>query len=300
MEIKETETPVLLLIYNRSEETKKVFNKIRDVKPKYLYISADGPKIEKEGDQENCNKTREIINQIDWNCELKTNLNQKNLGCKIGVSSGISWFFQHVDEGIILEDDCVPDQSFFRFCTEMLKKYRDNNKVMHIGGTNFQDGVKRGNASYYFSIYNPVWGWATWKRAWNLYDVNIKNYPQFVSSNTFVNMFPNQKDQNYWNKYFAQVYNNQKDTWDYQWTFTIWYNNGLSVIPNKNLVTNIGFGQNATHTLLNSDLANRPTENIEKIIHPDSLIADKVADSYTFRKYMKISKLRKFLQLLIS
>lgn len=300
METSDTKTPVLFLIYNRPEETQKVFDRLREIKPRYLYVSADGPKSDKENDFENCKKTREVINQVDWVCDLKTNFNSKNLGCKIGVSSGISWFFKHVSKGIILEDDCIPNPSFFQFCQLLLEKYRDNEKVMHIGGVNFQDGKKRGNASYYFSLYNHVWGWATWRRAWNLYDVDIKNYPEFIISDKFKSMFPHKKEQEYWKKYFLQVYNHKKDTWDYQWTFAIWYYQALSIVPNVNLVSNIGFGKNATHTIFNSNIANRPTENIEEIIHPDSLITNKIADRYTFRKYMNINKIRKLFQILSS
>ena len=300
MDFKETKTPVLLLIYNRPEKTQIVFDRIKVAKPKNLFVSADGPKKDKLDDIDKCTKTREILNQIDWDCEVKTNFNQENLGCRIGVSTGISWFFQHVNEGIILEDDCVPDLSFFRFCSILLKKYRDIDKVMHIGGANFQDGTRRGQASYYFSYYNHVWGWATWKRAWDLYDIDIKNYPQFITSDVFKSMFPDKKKQKYWIKYFSQVFNHKKDTWDYQWTFAIWQNQGLSIVPNLNLVSNIGFDENATHTILNSSLANRSIEDIGNIIHPDSIMIDHNADLYTFRKYLNINKIRKLLQLLAS
>jgi hypothetical protein len=298
MGINKTETPVLFLIYNRPEKTQRVFDRLKEIKPKYLYVSADGPKINSKDDFDNCIKTREIINRVDWNCELQTNFNQENLGCKIGVSSGINWFFKNVDEGIILEDDCIPDPSFFSFCSLLLEKYRDNNKVMHIGGVNFQDGEKRGIGSYYFSLYNHVWGWATWKKAWNLYDVDIKNYPAFIKSDIFKSLIPLKKEQKYWIKYFSQVYNHQKDTWDYQWTFTIWQNQGLSIVPNQNLVSNIGFDESATHTIFNSSLANKPTEDIGEIIHPDTMLVDINADRYTFNKYMNINKIRKLFQLL--
>lgn len=297
---KRLETPVLFLIFNRPDVTKIVFEKIKSIRPKHLFVSADGPRKGRPDDELNCRNTHKLIDQIDWDCELKTNFYDKNLGCKNAVSSGITWFFQNVEEGIILEDDCVPDSSFFRFCEVLLDKYRNDGNIMHIGGTNFQDGKKIGNASYYFSKFNHVWGWATWKRAWDLYDVDIKKYPEFISDEKFISLFPKRKEQKYWMKYFSQVYNNQKDTWDYQWTFAIWYHNGLSIIPNKNLVTNIGFGQNATHTTVNSSVANRPAENIGEIIHPELIKADKTADDFTFRKYMNIGKFKKLAQLLFS
>lgn len=300
MEMKEFTTPILFLIFNRPLMTEKVFERIKEIKPKYLYISADGPRKNITDDQLNCEKTRKLIEKIDWDCNLQLNFNEVNLGCKNAVSSGITWFFENVEEGIILEDDCIPDISFFIFCSMMLEKYRNDDRIMHIGGTNFQDGTQRGNGSYYFSNFCHVWGWATWKRAWDLYDVDIKKYPEFITSKEFTNTLRDLKEQKYWMKYFLQVYNKQKDTWDYQWTFTIWYNKGLSIVPNVNLVTNIGFGQNATHTTLNSNVANRPAKSIGKIRHPNSIFPDITADHYTFKKYMNPNKIRKILQILFS
>jgi len=284
-------TPILFLIYNRPEQTRKVFKKIREIKPKYLYISADGPKNGMIEDIENCNDSRMVIDQIDWDCELKTKLNQKNLGCKIGVSSGISWFFQHVNEGIILEDDCVPDISFFSFCKYLLKKYRYDTRIMHISGTNFQDGILRDDSSYYFSKYVYVWGWATWKRAWDLYDVKIQNFDKFLMHKSIKNIFTDKKEQKFLLNNFNLAYTNKKMTWDYQWHYTNLINNGLSITPNKNLVSNIGFGKEATHTpQKHHPFSNRPVDKLDNISHPSFIIPNIEADRYTYKKYFNPNK----------
>lgn len=286
--------PILFLIFNRPESTKLIFNRIKELRPKYLFVSADGARLDKINEQQSCNLARSVINEIDWDCELKTNFSHSNLGCKKGVSSGINWFFQNVEEGIILEDDCLPDISFFHFCEVLLGKYRHDTRIMHIGGVNFQDDKIRGKGSYYFSKINHIWGWATWKRAWDQYDVSISSFRSMVQGETFRNIFSNKKEQKFWLKIFSLTYSNLKDTWDYQWHYTVLINNGLAIIPNKNLITNIGFGVEATHTRQNyHPLANRPAHKINEIIHPLFVVPDFLADRYTFKKYISINKLTK-------
>lgn len=170
--------PVLLLIFNRPDTTQRVFHEIRGASPLQLFISADGPRENKPGEFEKCQITRDIVRQVDWDCEVYTNFRDKNLGCKIAVSSAIDWFFENVEEGIILEDDCLPSFSFFRFCEELLEKYRDDERIMQIGGTNLLSEWQRSDDSYYFSKYGAIWGWATWRRAWQYYDVNMKLWPE--------------------------------------------------------------------------------------------------------------------------
>lgn len=185
-------TPILFLIFNRPETTERVFQQIRKIQPRQLFVSADGPRPTKIGEQETCEQVQKIIQKIDWKCDLKTNYSEKNLGCRVAVSSGINWFFNHVYEGIILEDDCVPDISFFHFCETMLEYYRNDERIMHIGGFNYQDGIIRGSGSYYFSQLSHIWGWATWKRAWDKYDVNVSTYLNYSSRNCFLRCFPTQ------------------------------------------------------------------------------------------------------------
>ena len=294
MNLKPFTTPILFLIFNRPETTERVFQQIRKIQPRQLFISADGPRKEKINEEEKCRETRNIIEKIDWTCELKTNYSEKNLGCRVGVSSGIHWFFRNVLEGIILEDDCLPDLSFFHFCETLLEYYRNDKQVMHIGGVNFQDGNTRGDGSYYFSSLNHVWGWASWRRAWNLYDVDMKSYPECLQQGLLYQLFPDPSLRNYWKKNFDLVFEKRKDTWDFQWQYASALNHGLSIIPNKNLITNIGFDANATHTVNHAhSLANMPTEPIQDIIHPAAMTIDQKADKYTFGHYLSPPKWRK-------
>lgn len=293
--------PILLLIFNRPATTKTVIENLGRLKPRFLFVSADGPRQNVGSDFENCNAARKIVKEnINWECEIKTNFREKNLGCKLGVSNGITWFFENVNEGIIVEDDCIVDISFFNFCEELLIKYREDERIMHIGAANFQDGRKRNESSYYFSKMCHVWGWATWKRAWSKYDVDIHDFPEFVQKKKIQAIYPNVKMQKYFLRQFEKVYKNRLDTWDYQWVYTVWKCNGLSIIPNVNMVKNVGFHLEATHTKNpNSKLILQKVESFTgKITHPDFFIPDIEADYYTFRTKFYISKMGKFINLM--
>lgn len=274
-------TPILFLIFNRPYTTEKVFEKIKQIKPKYLYVAADGPRSDRPEDTEKCRLVREIATRIDWDCKLKTRFQDINLGCKIGVSSAITWFFDHVEEGIILEDDCLPDLSFFNYCEVLLKKYRNNARIMHIGANNFQKGEKWGFASYYFSIYPHIWGWATWRRAWKLYDVNMVNYEHFTKNLSINKLFKLTEERIYWSDVFDKTIRNQINTWDYQWVYTC-INNGLSITPNVNLIKNIGFTDEGTHTIRIDEKFELSTTEITKIVHPLLIRQNKKADLFTF------------------
>jgi hypothetical protein len=292
-------TPVLFLIFNRPDTTEKVFQRIRDIQPRRFFVSADGPRQHKTGEDRLCAEARKIIEKVDWKCELQTNFSKKNLGCRIGVSSGIDWFFRHVAEGIILEDDCLPDISFYFFCQTLLAYYRDDERVMHISGSNFQDGNVRGTGSYYFSKLSHVWGWATWKRAWDKYDVNVSKYSQLPEKELFSALWVEPSMRKYWHKNIELVYTKKKDTWDIQWQYAISLNNGLAITPNHSLISNIGFDRNATHTIDNfHTLANRPTSSITLINHPEFIVPDLHADRYTFREYMNPNKFKKVWQMI--
>jgi len=287
-------TPILFLIFNRPDTTERVFQNIREIQPRQLFISADGPRPDKKDEQNKCEEARNIIKKIDWMCELKTNFSEKNLGCRVAVSSGIDWFFSKVSEGIILEDDCLPDLSFFHFCETLLEYYRTDKRIMQVSGVNFQDGKRYGTGSYYYSAFNHVWGWATWKRAWDLYDVNMKSYPEYLQQGLLHQLFPDPAIRSYWKKKFDLVFKHRKDTWDFQWQYASTINHGLSIIPNKNLITNIGFDTNATHTVDSShSLANRSTEALPDIIHPTIMTVEQQADEYTFRQYLSPPKWKK-------
>lgn len=270
-------TPILFLIFNRPDTTEKVFEKIKKQKPKYLYVAADGARHDKEGEAEKCIQTREIINKIDWDCELKTLFRDKNLGCKVAVSSAINWFFEHVEEGIILEDDCLPSDSFFSYCEELLEKYRYDSRIMHISGENPLD-MAFNDKSYYFSKISHIWGWATWRRAWQKYDPEFENFDIFIQNNLIKDVFSEKHVQDYWNKIFTRVKEGKINTWDYQWTYALFVNNGLSINPNKNLISNIGFGvEGATHTDSLAKCANREIFEIDEVKHPVFTLPNKQA-----------------------
>ncbi len=248
-------TPILFIIFNRPDTTNIVFAEIKKIRPQKLFIAADGPRKDAPEDYEKCAQAREIVKKIDWPCEVRTLFQKENLGCGYGESTAMNWFFDNVEEGIILEDDCAPDQSFFYFCQELLKHYRDNKKIMHISGDNFQYGKKRGWSSYYFSEYtHPCWGWATWRRAWKFFDFNCVS--------------PEQK----------------KSSWDKQWYLSVRKQNGLAILPNINLVTNIGTSDDATHTKEPLRFSNLPAKQmVFTLIHPKIIIRHRLADFFTNR-----------------
>ncbi len=277
--IKPLETAVLFLVFNRLDTTKQVFNAIREAKPPSIYIASDGPRKFKNKEQEKVNSVREyILNHIDWECEVKTLFRDENLGCKIAVSSAINWFFENEEMGIILEDDCLPSQSFFWFCEEMLIKYKNDTRIWHIGGTNPIDKELTSN-SYYISKYNRIWGWATWRRAWMNYDVTINFWPNIKQSKILFDLLT-KKEALLFEKTFDQVYKGTIDTWDYQW-FLIRLLNGKAIIPNTNLVSNLGFREDATHTVdKDSALSNLPQgEMTFPLIHPQFLIDNTKKDT---------------------
>lgn len=292
-------TPIVLMIYNRPGVTQQVFNEIRKVRPGKLLVIADGPRLGRQGDIEKCAATRQIIEQVDWDCQILKNYADGNLGCRQRVASGLDWVFSMVEEAIILEDDCLPHPTFFSFCEELLERYRDDQRIMTISGNNFQYGQQRTPYSYYFSRYAHVWGWATWRRSWETYQVDMKLWPEVrtgqwlfdILGSRRVNVNHGQchfdimgsmKAIEYWYKIFDATYGGRIDTWDYQLIFACWLQNGLHILPNVNLVSNIGFGADATHTKTVRKCANLPVEAVGfPLQHPPFMIRDAAADDYT-------------------
>lgn len=285
MDYFQLKTPVAFLVFNRPDTSIKVFEEIRRVRPPKLFVVADGPRTNKPGELEKCLAVRAIIDTVDWPCEVLKNYSDVNLGCKTRVSSGIDWVFSQVEQAIILEDDCLPHLTFFQFCEELLEKYNNDQRVMHIGGSNFQDGKVHGDGSYYFSRFSHIWGWATWRRAWSHYDVKMKDFPIFRDQNQIQNIFPEKSMHAEWINKLQTVYDGELDTWDLQWLYTVWSKNGLAIIPNANVVSNIGFGENATHTTMESELANKELFSIDKIIHPSFELPCTIADNYTVKSH---------------
>ena len=291
-------TPVLFLIFNRPEVTERVFEAIRQAQPSRLYVAADGPRDGIIGELEKCVKVRQIATQVDWPCELKTLFRDQNLGCRVAVSSAIDWFFENETEGIILEDDCLPHPTFFKFCQELLERYRQDQRIALISGDNFQNGFRRSDDSYYFSRYNHIWGWASWRDRWQgTYDLNITAWPRILEEGRLLDMVGTRRETRFWTKIFEQSYRGEIDTWDYQWTFSCWLHGRVSVLPNVNLVSNLGFGYDATHTTSSSEFENLPTVEMQfPLLHPVSVVADRVLDMYTFRRLFKLSLIRRILK----
>ena len=294
------ETPILFLIFNRPDTTQKVFNVIKQIKPRYLFVAADGPRLDKPGENEKCLETRNIIKQIDWDCELKTLFREKNLGCRIAVSQGITWFFDNVEEGIILEDDCLPDLSFFPYCEELLRTYKNEDKIFLIGGNNFQNGIERGNGSFYFSHYAHIWGWASWRRAWEKYDLEMNDLHETFASGKLDHVFQSNVEKKYWENIFTQTRLKKIDTWDYQWTYAIWKNNGLAITPNTNLVINLGLvNNNSTRNFLKDGFREKMIlDSIELPLVYPSVKLNGEADQYTFENryahsYKRVSRIVK-------
>jgi hypothetical protein len=274
-------TAVALLIFNRPDTTARVFEAIAKAKPSKLLVVADGPRPDRLGEADKCAQTRAIINNVDWDCEVITNYSPINLGCKKRVASGLDWMFEQVEEAIILEDDCLPEHSFFRFCDEMLERYRLNERVGMVSGGNLQFGQSRGIASYYFSRYTHIWGWATWRRAWKHYDRDMALWPSFRDEGWLDRVFASQGEREYWKNSFQWVYDGKLDTWDCSWTFAAITHGMLQVVPNVNLISNIGFGPEATHTHVVGIHANMPIQPIVfPMEHPKFVLVDEEADRY--------------------
>lgn len=238
-------TAVLFLVFNRPHNTAHVFEAIRRTRPPRLYIAADGPRRNRPDDVEKVKAVREyLMSHVDWDCEVKTLLREENLGCKHAVSSAITWFFDNEEMGIILEDDCLPSQSFFRFCEELLERFKEDSRVMKIAGYSLLDGRIEYPFSYYFGHIGFSWGWASWRRAWKHFDLGMSDWPDFKALAVH-RVYPFTKMRN---RTFEQTFQGKIDTWDYQWDYAVAKNHGLSVIPVRSLVRNIGFGKDATHS----------------------------------------------------
>nr|WKN36964.1 nucleotide-diphospho-sugar transferase [Tunicatimonas sp. TK19036] len=278
------DTPVLFLVFNRPDLTRQVFARIREVQPKKLFIAADGPRRNHAQDATKCLEVREIVQRIDWDCEVSTLFREENLGCAKAVSNAITWFFEGVEEGIILEDDCLPDESFFFFCKEVLSHYSENEEVMMISGNNFQFGKKRGKASYYFSHQAHIWGWATWKRAWSKFTYDLEGLCEFIAEKKVDNFVSSKREQNRWINIFLQLKKNEINSWAYRWQYSIWKDGGVTILPNYNLVSNVGFGGEATQTKNKKDIvSNLKINSIDEIFHPNKIKPNFKADRYTIR-----------------
>lgn len=287
-------TPILFNIFNRPEPTKKVLEAIRKQQPSKLYVHADGPRVGHPTDAENVEACKAIISKlVDWPCDLHLMYETENKGCGRGPADAITWFFENEEQGIILEDDCLPHPDFFRFAEEMLERYKDDHRVTSIAGSNFQDGKKWGKASYYFSNHNRIWGWATWRRVWQQYDYYFSHDTDESICTLIDNHFIRKRDKDYWKRVLTNVLDNRMNDscWDFQFMYLQWKLGGLTLTPNVNLVSNIGDGPDATHTNWdNNPNLNRVVAPLYPIIHVEGVTLSTSADNYYMDKYILYHK----------
>jgi hypothetical protein len=270
-------TPVAFIIFNRPEVTERVFLEIARARPQKLFVIADGPRNDKPGEAEKCAATRAIIDRVDWECDVRKNYSDTNLGCGHRPPSGLRWVFDQVEEAIILEDDCLPHPTFFHFCEELLDRYRDDNRVMHIGGNDFHSDQLQSPFSYAFSRYTLTWGWATWRRAFQFYDRDMKLWPQLRDTSWLTDILIGDPTAvAHWKAIFDRAYNEGDNAtyWAFQWLFACWTQAGLAILPNTNLISNIGYGDNATHTARKTDpRSNLPTSEMSfPLNHPPFIV----------------------------
>ena len=282
-------TAILFLVFNRLDTTKRVFEAIQKAKPPRLYIAGDGPRETQAGENETVQIVRDyVINNINWQCDVKTLFREKNLGCKYSVSGAINWFFENEDMGIILEDDCLPSQSFFWFCEELLSRYKENDQIAMITGTNYLTEITSlFSGDYFYSNYFAIWGWASWKRAWKGYDVDLKNYKQLKIKDL------KNKAANYLiylhYKFTFDLINEQKiDTWDIQWFFHSLMNSRLCIAPSKNLISNIGTSGTHTSGKTGKNIFLKPHEfeDLNEFVpHTSMFYPNSVYDLTLYRRY---------------
>lgn len=273
-------TPVALFVFNRPRLAERVFEAIRRARPPRLFLIADGPRHAE--DEAKCAASRALAGQVDWDCEVLTNFCATNLGCGHRVASGLDWVFAQTNEAIILEDDCVPQESFFGYCDEMLAHYRDDRRVMHIAGSSFFPLGCRRKHSYYFSKYALVWGWASWSRAWKYYRFGVPSWPEFKSTKLPL-LCPDPIEAAHWGRRFDPIFAGRRvDTWDYQWSYTLWERHGLAAVPMVNLVSNIGAGDDATHSKNSRPRHDSRVADLGELIHPPTIAHDPELDRIIF------------------
>lgn len=283
--------PVALIVFNRPDLTARVFETVRAARPSRLLLIADGPRNDAEATV--CRKVREIVQCVDWPCEVSTNFSEHNLGCGRRPATGIDWVFSEVEEAIILEDDCLPAPTFFSYCSALLERYRDEPRVMHISGDDYLLGAKTFDTSYYFASYTFSCGWATWRRAWRHFDFGIRSWPEFRKDGRLVATFPDPIVRKFWEGKLQPIHEGKRnDAWDFQWNYAVWSQGGLSALPSRNLICNLGWRPDGTHTLAASRWSDLPLQDIHEIVHPERLEKDEGADRVFFDDFYGGRRLR--------
>jgi hypothetical protein len=280
------EVPIYLNIFNRADLTRKVFAEIQKIRPRKLFITADGPRKNIKSDKNKCIEARLILKEIDWECEVFTNFSKDNKGSYKSAIEGISWVFKHVDRAIILEDDCIPHFSFFRYCQELLDYYEDDKRIALISGNNFQPIENKIQYSYYFSRYSHIWGWATWKSSWDKVDFNMQHWPKFKQEKGLDSVYCRKHEREYWYKFYQDMYKGKVGPhWDYQFLLSTYMNNSVSILPSTNLISNIGFGSESTNCKTKSSFQALSLKEMRfPLDHPPFLCRNVAADDFTEKK----------------
>lgn len=297
------QTAVLLLAFNRPDTTRRVLERIRQARPPRLYVACDAARSGRPLETAAVAEVRALVSElVDWPCDLRTLYREQNLGCKMAVSGAISWFFAQEEMGIILEDDCLPDLSFFPYCETLLERFKDDERIFMISGNNFQRGAATTAHSYYYSWLTHIWGWASWRRSWEKVDLELKNWPAFMAAGGVQQIYPKKRYAKVWERTFARYLAGKYNTWDYPLLFASWWHRQLTVLPEVNLVSNIGFGGNNTHTAndVYTKLSALPTASLAEIAHNPECHPQLAADYNTFAYYMFPSKGRKVWRMLVS
>jgi len=291
------ETPVAMIVFRRPDVTRRVFAAVAAARPKSLFLIADGPRTDCPEESVLCAEVRKIVTAVDWPCQVETNFAEKNMGLRRRVVSGLNWVFSHVQEAILLEDDCLPDPSFFPFCAELLDRYRDQPQIGFIAGFNPLEGSFPFQFSYYFSQMTHIWGWATWRRAWQHYDGELQSWPAVREAGLLRLLFPDRRAAAYWSKIFEGMYQGKgPDTWDYQWAYTCWMQSWVNIVPRQNLIQNIGFGVDATNTSLSVPGLNLRASSIPfPLRHPPAVTPWPAHLRETQRRFFSRSIIRRIL-----
>lgn len=289
MNLEGTRTPVAVLLFKRPDMARQVLQAVAQARPSLLLVVGDGPKADSSGDLERVLAARAVVDEFDWDCPVLTNYAETNLGLRQRIISGLNWIFQNTDEAIILEEDCIPHPTFFRFCDELLEHYREDRRIMAIGGVNYQFSRNATPFSYYFSIYNHVSGWASWRRAWACFEEKMESWPYVRESGLLRARLHRAQAVRYWSKRFQSTYEGKIDSWAYTWTYTCWVQNGLTILPSVNMITNIGSGLEAAHSHgRRNPRLYMPAQGVEfPLLHPTVVLPHSKADKYTQNRFFR-------------
>jgi hypothetical protein len=284
--------PILLITYKRADTTRKVINTLREIRPSAVYFAANAPNPANPADPPLCQEVRDLVNEIDWPCNVTPLFREKHLNARESISSSITWFFENVEAGIILEDDCVCDVSFFHYCAENLERYRNDEEIMQISATNFNPGYEGKGVSYYFSRYALIWGWATWRRAWRHFDLSMRKIDKDSLRNRLQELFPRRQETTFWLAMYDYLKSGKIDTWDGQWVIAVFMNDGLCITPRVNLIQNLGFDATATNTSGTHDVVEQMTAgNLElPLSHPAEKVCDQAADIWVGDNVFKVTR----------